>query len=62
VLGLRDELRDLFDRQGACHLQIGKYYPFTEMMNNETLPRVLQGVKNLLDPQRLVNPGSLGLR
>lgn len=62
VLGLRDELRDIFDRNGGLHLQIGKYYPYTELMNNETLPKVLNGVKDLLDPQRLVNPGSLGLR
>jgi D-lactate dehydrogenase (cytochrome) len=62
ALELRDELRDIFDRNGGLHLQIGKYYPYTELMNNEALPRVLNGVKDLLDPQRLVNPGSLGLR
>jgi D-lactate dehydrogenase (cytochrome) len=62
ALGLRDQLRDLFDRQGALHLQIGKYYPYQELMNHEALPRVLNGVKDLLDPNRLVNPGSLGLR
>lgn len=62
VLGLRDKLRDLFDQQGGLHLQIGKYYPYQLMMNNEALPRVISGVKDLLDPKRLVNPGSLGLR
>lgn len=62
AIGLRDQLRDLFDEQGAAHLQIGKYYPYTEMMNNEVLPRVLRGVKDVLDPLRLVNPGALGLR
>jgi hypothetical protein len=31
-------------------------------MNNAALPKVINGVKDLLDPQRLVNPGSLGLR
>ena len=62
ALGLRDELRDLFDREGGLHLQIGKYYPFTEMMNNPALPRVLKGIKELLDPKKLINPGSLGLR
>jgi hypothetical protein len=62
ALQLRDELRDLFDRQGGLHLQIGKYYPYTEIMNNPALPRVINGVKDLLDPNRLVNPGSLGLR
>lgn len=62
ALGLRDRLRDLFDEQGALHLQIGKYYPYLDFMNNEALPRVLNGVKDLLDPKRLVNPGALGLR
>lgn len=62
ALGLRDELRDIFDRNGGCHLQIGKYYPYTEIMSDATLPKVINGVKDLLDPKRMVNPGSLGLR
>ena len=61
ALQLRDELRDLFDSLGGMHLQIGKYYPYTEIMNEETLPRVVKGLKDLLDPQSLVNPGTLGL-
>ncbi len=62
ALGLRDELRDLFDRHGGLHLQIGKYYPYTSIMNNDVLPKVINGIKDLLDPNRVVNPGSLGLR
>ena len=62
ALQLRDELRELFDGLGALHLQIGKYYPYQEFMNNEALPRVLGGIKDVLDPTRLVNPGALGLR
>lgn len=61
ALQLRDELRDLFDSLGGLHLQIGKYYPYKELMNNEALPRVIEGIKDVLDPQRLVNPGALGL-
>ena len=61
ALRLRDELRDLFDSLGGMHLQIGKYYPYTDIMNEETLPRVVKGLKELLDPQSLVNPGTLGL-
>ncbi|MFQ3595312.1 MAG: hypothetical protein SNJ63_04295, partial [Sphingomonadaceae bacterium] len=60
ALGLRDELRDLFDSLGGLHLQIGKYYPYTEIMENEPLQRVVKGVKQLLDPEGLINPGSLG--
>lgn len=62
ALGLRDELRDLFDGLGALHLQLGKYYPYKDLMNNEALPRVIEGIKQVLDPNRLMNPGSLGLR
>ncbi|WP_157801223.1 FAD-binding oxidoreductase [Sphingobium sp. LB126] len=61
ALGLRDELRGLFDSLGALHLQIGKYYPYQEMMADGTLVHLLKGVKSVVDPQRRVNPGSLGL-
>jgi D-lactate dehydrogenase (cytochrome) len=61
ALQLRDELRDLFDGLGGLHLQIGKYYPFKEIMNNEALPRVIEGLKSVVDPDRLMNPGALGL-
>lgn len=62
ALELRDELRDIFDQLGAIHLQVGKYYKYMELMEGETLPKVLNGIKDTLDPQRLINPGSLGLR
>ncbi|MEO0997602.1 MAG: FAD-binding oxidoreductase [Pseudomonadota bacterium] len=61
VLQLRDELRDLFDSMGAMHLQIGKYYPYLSIMNHPTLPRVIRDIKGVLDPDGLMNPGSLGL-
>ena len=62
ALQLRDELRNLFDELGGLHLQIGKYYPFKEIMNNEGLAAVIEGIKDVVDPQRLMNPGALGLR
>ena len=58
---MRDELRDLFDSLGALHLQIGKYYPFEEMMNNPGLGQLIKGVKGVVDPGGLMNPGALGL-
>ena len=61
VLRLRQELRDLFDRHGACHLQIGKYYPFRDVMAGDETWELLQGLKRLVDPERRMNPGSLGL-
>ena len=62
ALKLRDGLRDIFFEHGACHLQIGRYYPYREAMNNDGLWNLLEAVKSHLDPDRLMNPGSLGLR
>jgi hypothetical protein len=62
ALELRDKLRDLYDQHGCCHLQIGKYYPYQEVIGNEPLKALLNGVKDLVDPERKMNPGSLGLR
>ena len=62
ALGLRDELRDLFDSLGGLHLQLGKYYPYTEIMNHEALPKLIHQIKDAVDPDHLMNPGSLGLR
>lgn len=62
ALKLRDGLRDLYDSVGGLHLQIGKYYPYLSIMNNAVTPRVVRGIKDVLDPQHLVNPGALELR
>lgn len=62
ALQLRDGLRDLYDRHGCCHLQLGKYYPYQELIANEALKGLLQRVKDAVDPERRMNPGSLGLR
>jgi D-lactate dehydrogenase (cytochrome) len=62
AMQVRDGLRDLFDKLGGLHLQIGKYYPYISIMNNDVTPRVLQALKDALDPQHLVNPGALELK
>ena len=62
ALALREELRDLYDSHGCCHLQIGKYYPYQELIGNAAMKELLHGVKDALDPQRRMNPGALGLR
>jgi hypothetical protein len=62
ALEFRDKIRDLYDQHGCCHLQIGKYYPYQELISNEPLNALLNGVKDLLDPERKMNPGSFGLR
>lgn len=62
ALKLRDGLRDLYDRHGCCHLQLGKYYPYQEMIANEPMKALLKGLKDTVDPEGRMNPGALGLR
>jgi FAD/FMN-containing dehydrogenase len=61
ALRLRDGLRDLYDAHGCCHLQLGKYYPYQEMIGNPALRQLLARVKDAVDPARHMNPGALGL-
>jgi len=62
ALKLRENLRQLYFELGACHLQIGKYYPFKDACNNPNTWKLLEDIKTVVDPKRLMNPGSLGLR
>lgn len=62
ALKLRDDLRQIYFDHGACHLQIGKYYPYQHSIKNEPFRNLLSGIKDVLDEKRLINPGSLGLR
>jgi FAD/FMN-containing dehydrogenase len=60
VLGLRRELAKTFDEVGCCHIQVGKYYEYESMLTPETW-NLVKAVKTAVDPDGLVNPGSLGL-
>ncbi len=61
VVKLRNELRRLYYELGACHLQIGKWYPYKDAMGNKETWWLVEGVKSLVDPKGLMNPGCLGL-
>ncbi len=59
VLDLRSKLVDLFYEMGAAHLQIGKAYRYRDSQEIAGL-RILDALKNAVDPDGTINPGSLG--
>ena len=56
---VRKELIDLFCDAGGIHMQIGKSYPYRDGLKPESW-RVVQAIKDAVDPENRVNPGSLG--
>lgn len=60
VFRIRQEIIDLFAEKGAASSQLGRSYHYTNVLRDE--PRALvEGIKSLVDPDRRVNPGALGL-
>ncbi len=60
VKELKGRIQELCSRNGASHLQVGKDYPYLESRKPGTRALV-EGLKQLLDPDGLLNPGALGL-
>lgn len=60
VIEARNALNDLFDKLGAAHLQIGKKYRYKQGLQPAAL-QLLEAIKSAVDPDRLMNPKSLGL-
>lgn len=58
---IRKDLTGVFMRFGTAHLQVGRLYPYRESRDPSTFA-LLQAIKDHVDPQHLMNPGSLGLR
>jgi FAD/FMN-containing dehydrogenase len=57
---LRADLVEFWRQHGCAHLQIGKTYAYLE--DREPAARsLIEGIKALVDPRGLVNPGALGL-
>lgn len=56
---LRTRLVELFAEHGAASNQIGKTYPYIQVLQPSTAA-LLQDLKNALDPKGLMNPGALG--
>jgi FAD/FMN-containing dehydrogenase len=61
VLDLRRRMIAMFREIGAVHIQIGKVYPYRDALSGTVAWDVLEGVKTIVDPDRLLNPGVLGL-
>ena len=57
---IRSQLINLFMDQGAIHLQIGKSYLYREGLEEKSF-NIVEKIKNHMDPNGLINPGSLGL-
>jgi len=57
---LRQGLSELFRIAGGTHLQIGRSYPYLASRLESTALMVRQ-LKQMFDPDSVMNPGSLGL-
>lgn len=57
---IREEISELFCEIGAVHLQVGKSYHYADGIKPESLS-VMQGIKQVVDPNGRMNPGCLGL-
>lgn len=60
VKEIKGRIQELCSRNGASHLQVGKDYPYLASRKPETRA-LIENLKRLLDPDRLLNPGALGL-
>ncbi len=60
VVALRKGLIEVMGEQGAIHLQLGKSYPYREVLQPEAW-RLVQAIKDAVDPEARLNPQALGL-
>lgn len=60
VAALREETLTLFREFGAASNQIGRTYPYLDVLSDAPAA-LLCGIKAMLDPKGLMNPGVLGL-
>ena len=57
---IRGELIRVFRENGGIHMQIGKSYPYKDSLRPESW-RLVEAVKEAVDPEKRINPGALGL-
>jgi glycolate oxidase len=57
---MREELAALFVQEGAVSMQLGKFYLYDRALKPEAWA-LLQKMKSVVDPARILNPGALRL-
>jgi len=58
VKELREDLRDLYYEIGGISAQIGKFYPYRDILKPSTR-KAFDSLKSSLDPEGVFNPGAL---
>lgn len=61
VMKVREEIVQVFAEFGAASNQIGRTYPYASILRKESRD-LLEAIKEAVDPQRLINPGAIGLK
>jgi FAD/FMN-containing dehydrogenase len=61
VVETRRRVIEVFAKHGCGFFQIGRSYPYIESRDAASVA-LLQGLKSLLDPDQIFNPGVLGLK
>ena len=56
---MRREVTAIFERYGCAHFQIGRMYPYRASRDAASCD-LLDAIKAVVDPDRLINPGALG--
>lgn len=57
---MKTGIADIFQKHGAVHMQIGKFYPYMRG-RDPAAAKLVRDLKAHLDPRRRINPGALGL-
>jgi FAD/FMN-containing dehydrogenase len=57
---MKHGIADIFQKHGAAHMQIGKFYPYMRGRDPQTA-KLVRDLKALMDPKKRLNPGALGL-